>query len=87
MILMGHSSNTLYWIDFATTIVFIAEFVIKIIAEGFIFGKGAYLTKTFNIMDFLILALSIVAVTPIANRLKVFKMFRVFSALRLISQA
>ncbi len=66
---------------------FIIEFFIKIIAEGLIFGEDAYLTKKFNIMDFLILVLSIVAVTPITNRLKVFKMFRVFSAIRLISQA
>lgn len=41
-------------------IIFILEAVIKIIAQGFVMGKKAYLTEGFNKLDFVLVTLSIV---------------------------
>ena len=40
-----------------------------------------------NLVDFTIILLSIVSISPIANKLQVFKMFRILRVLRLISRA
>lgn len=60
----------------------------KIIAFGFISnGEPSYLRNPWNLVDFIIIILSVVSISPIANRLKVFKMFRILRSLRLISRA
>ena len=37
------------------TYIFIFEFIFKIIAMGFIYGKNSYLSQGWNILDFIIL--------------------------------
>ncbi len=74
--------------DFATTIIFLLECFSKIIAFGFAFnGPASYLKNPWNLIDFIIILFSVVAISPIANRMQVFKMFRILRALRLISRA
>jgi Ion transport protein len=66
----GSVVNALYWIDFFSTIVFTIECVAKIIAFGFIFnGQPSYLKNPWNLLDFVIIVLSIISLSPIANRL------------------
>lgn len=36
------------------TMIFILEFVIKIIARGFIFGKNCYIEDSWNKLDFIV---------------------------------
>lgn len=36
------------------TIIFIIEFLVKILAMGFVFGKNSYLKDLWNILDFII---------------------------------
>lgn len=80
--------TSLYWIDFGITMVFLLEFVIKSIAYGLLFnGPTSYLRNVWNFIDFVIMVLSMVSISPLVNRLQVFKMFRVGRVLRLISRA
>lgn len=84
----GKMSHLMYWLDFLTTIVFIIELIVKAITFGFAFnGEPSYLKNPWNLLDFIIILLSIVSLSPLANKLKIFKMFRILRALRLISRA
>ena len=54
----------LYWINFALTIVFVIEMILKILACGFIFnGKNSYLRNAWNILDFIIVTISVRLIT------------------------
>ena len=70
-----------------TTIIFILESVLKSIAFGFLFnGVQSYLKSTWNLMDFFIIFMSILAITPLTDSLAIVKMFRVLRILRLVSK-
>ena len=61
-------TTVLYWIDVGTTIIFFLEAIIKIVVLGFFWcGESSYLRNPWNILDFSIMALSILSVTPFAN--------------------
>jgi hypothetical protein len=80
--------KALYWIDFFTTIVFLVECGMKIIAFGFVKnGPHSYLRNPWNLVDFIIIIMSLMSLSPLANKLQVFKMFRILRAMRLISRA
>jgi hypothetical protein len=75
-------------LDFLTTIVFLAECIMKIIAFGFLLNdQSSYLRNPWNLIDFVIIMVSVVAISPLANKLQVFKMFRILRVVRLISRA
>lgn len=79
--------KSLFWIDLGTTIIFILEAIIKIIAFGFATnGKSSYLRNPWNSLDFLIIFFSVLALTPLSDSLKTFKIFRILRLLRLISR-
>ena len=42
-----------------TSVVFLIEFILKIIAKGFFMAKNSYLRDYFNILDFLIVIFTI----------------------------
>jgi hypothetical protein len=76
--------KTLSKIDLGTTIIFIAECLMKIVTFGFIFnGKNSYLRKPWNVLDFIIVILSIISQSSLSNDFKVIKVLRI---LRLISR-
>lgn len=75
------------WIDIFTTLIFLLESILKTIAFGFILnGETSYLRGSWNIMDFFIIIMSILAITPLTNNLAIVKMFRVLRILRLVSK-
>jgi len=51
----------LWRIDTALTAVFITEFLLKIVACGFVFGEHTYLRDTWNRLDFLVVVVSAVS--------------------------
>ena len=82
----GKLKNTLYYIDISTTFVFIVEFVLKVIAYGFLFnGPNSYLRSKWNLVDFVIIGFSMAAISPISNRFKIIKTLRVARILKIIS--
>ena len=70
-------------LDFVWTIVFVTEMVLKVIANGFAFSKGAYIRQPWNQLDFTIVCITLV--TLLAEQfpqLRPFKALRVLRALR-----
>ena len=70
-----------------TTYYYIAEFLIKIIAQGGLVHRNAYFKDRWNWIDFIVVAAGITEVTNIPNvPLKVFRTLRVLRPLRSIKQ-
>jgi hypothetical protein len=72
------------------TSIFCLEGALKIFAFGFLFnGKESYLRDTWNIVDFLIIIISVLSSsipTVDLNILKILRLFRILRPLRLISK-
>ena len=76
-------------IDLVFSIIFIVEFVVKVIAMGFVFHKKSYLREAWNMLDFFIVSISIVGFLPIeggADSLKALRTFRILRPLRSINK-
>ena len=69
-------------IDQAVTIFFITEAAFKIIALGFFLDKGSYLRDSWNILDFIIVASSIIEYSLVSFNLSQVKLFKLLRALR-----
>ena len=82
--------QTLNYIDYFITLIFILECAFKIIAYGFLFsGKDSYLRDGWNIIDFVIVIFSIINICLQDIDLTVFKairMIRILRPLRMISR-
>jgi hypothetical protein len=69
--------------DIVTTTLFTMEVIIKVIAVGFIAnGKTSYIRETWNILDFIIVIISIISLFPIEAKISVFKIIRMARLLR-----
>ena len=87
----GTMSSVLKYSDIAFTSIFAFEFILRVIVHGAIFnGQKSYLRSSPNIIDFLIVALSILSLS-LSNVqglqiIKVFRLARVLRPLRIISR-
>ena len=52
----------LNYFDYAFSVVFIIEAILKIITSGFVFGKQTYLREPWNVLDFIIVLAAIIDV-------------------------
>ena len=78
---------TLNWVDLSTIVIFTIECIIKICTMGFLFnGEESYLGGVWNILDFFILIVSYICLTPLADSFKIIKTFRILRALRLVGR-
>lgn len=69
------------WFDVAEIslgAVFVLEFLIKVIADGFIFAPNAYLHSIWNILDFLMLVALLVNTSTSESSLSLFLSFLAF---------
>ena len=83
----GGFARGLYWFDFFSIAVFLFESVAKIITFGFIAnGAPSYIRNIWNVVDFIVILMCMVAISPLASNLQIFKMFRVLKIVRLISK-
>jgi hypothetical protein len=86
----GELEATLFKIDIVTTSIFVLEVLFKVIAFGFLFnGPKSYLLDSWQIMDALIVVVSIVSLMPFDVKmsfLKVMRMIRLLRPLRVISK-
>ena len=76
-------------IDLVFNIIFIAEFIIKVIAMGFVLGKGSYLREPWNCLDFFIVCISVIGMLPMgggSEGLKALRTFRILRPLRSINK-
>jgi len=79
----------LRWCDIVFTICFGIEFFLKVVTFGLLFnGSLSYLRDNWNIMDFIILLLSILSLTKVQDLkfMKAIRLVRVLRPLRVISK-
>lgn len=77
--------STISNIDMLTTLLFIFEALVKIVAYGLLFnGRQSYLWSIENKGDFLIIFFSVISMTSMSDDFRSFKCFRI---LRLIRQS
>ncbi|DBA01467.1 TPA: hypothetical protein N0F65_005586 [Lagenidium giganteum] len=67
------------------TIVFAVECVLKIIAMGFLFGKGAYLRNYWNLLDFFVVVVGLIGDLPGVPKVSSLRTARVLRPLRTLS--
>ncbi|KAL7543245.1 hypothetical protein ACHAXR_012558 [Thalassiosira sp. AJA248-18] len=68
------------------TTIFTAECILKVVAYGFVRGKRAYLRDGWNILDFVIVIVSILGLIPGVPNFSVLRSFRVLRPLRSVSK-
>ena len=76
--------------DYVFTTIFVIECVLKNIQTGFVInGRHSYIRNAWNVIDFLIVAFSLISVFSLCVDLKfikAFRMIRVLRPLRVISR-
>jgi hypothetical protein len=86
----GTTAAILYYLDITTTVIFIGELVIKVIAAGFICnGPKSYMKSFWHILDFLIVLVSIFSLIDLPVKitfLKIIRMARLLRPLKIISK-
>ena len=86
----GPIATTLKYVDYVTTTIFTIECVMKIVSLGLVMnGADSYLRSLENVVDFLVISISIFSYTNIGSNMKgvkVFRIIRLLRPLRLISR-
>ncbi len=73
----------LQYTDIILTIFFALESIFKIIAYGFAFnGENSYLRGGSNVIDFIVVIVSIISLAITSNKLKIVKILRLLRVLR-----
>ena len=75
----------LYRTEGAFTALFSLEFALKVVAQGFVLGRGAYMRDAWNIIDFVVVATALMASVPGMPKTSAVRVFRVLRPLRSIS--
>ncbi|XP_059526585.1 voltage-dependent T-type calcium channel subunit alpha-1G isoform X12 [Myotis daubentonii] len=82
--------------NYVFTVVFLAEMTVKVVALGWCFGEQAYLRSSWNVLDGLLVLISIIDIlvsmvsdsgTKILGMLRVLRLLRTLRPLRVISRA
>ena len=76
-------------IDLGFSIIFIIEFLVKVIAMGFLLSRKSYLFEAWNCLDFFIVCISIIGFLPIgggSSGLKALRTFRILRPLRSVNK-
>ncbi|XP_037942486.1 voltage-dependent calcium channel type D subunit alpha-1-like [Teleopsis dalmanni] len=68
--------------DYFFTAVFTIELLLKLIAYGFIFHDGAFCRSAFNLLDLLVVCVSLISIGFSSNAISVVKILRVLRVLR-----
>jgi len=86
----GMMSGVLLILDYISTVIFVFEVVVKVVATGFYFnGKNSYIRQIWHVIDFIIVITSMISLFPLdinLTALKVIRMARLMRPLRVISK-
>ncbi|XP_019494096.1 PREDICTED: voltage-dependent T-type calcium channel subunit alpha-1G isoform X24 [Hipposideros armiger] len=93
-----HSAERIFltFSNYVFTAVFLAEMTVKVVALGWCFGEQAYLRSSWNVLDGLLVLISIIDIlvsmvsdsgTKILGMLRVLRLLRTLRPLRVISRA
>jgi hypothetical protein len=70
-----------------TTVIFAVEAALKIFCYGLVFcGDPSYLRSAWNILDFVIMILSVIGLTPLLGNVSLIKTLRIMRVVRLIGR-
>ncbi|GMH60361.1 hypothetical protein TrRE_jg11189 [Triparma retinervis] len=87
----GSQATVLKALDLLFTVLFILEMALKIISMGFVFQPRSYLRDGWNILDFVVVCISILLLFSSGNAslagLRSLRAFRAFRPLRMINRA
>jgi hypothetical protein len=72
-------------VQYGFSVIFFFECLLKILAQGFIKHKNAYLQNKWNIMDFIIVLVSFMDFFPDLINLKILRVLRVLKPLKSIN--
>ena len=76
-------AKTLVIFDLVLTLIFAGEMAVKVIALGFVFGEGCYLRSSWNVLDFIVVVISLVSTFTSGNsQLKALRSLRALRGLR-----
>lgn len=73
-------------VEIPFTVIFTLEAILKIIAMGFIFGKGSYLRDGWNWIDFIVVISGILTSVPDVPKVSFLRAFRVLRPLRSLNR-
>lgn len=86
---LAQHADFFFYCDCAFTVIFSMEFLIRIIADGFLFTPNAYLLNPWNSLDFFVLLTLYIALfgnlAPSTGLSRAFRAFKALRALRLIN--
>jgi hypothetical protein len=94
--LTNPDSDTAQFIEYFqyfTTVLFTLEMTVKVITFGFLFNERAYLRSSWNVLDFIIVMVSIIglfnstSLGSAGGAIKTIRVFRAFRPLRVINRA
>jgi len=71
--------------EYIFTVLFVGEMCLKIVGLGFYFGDGTYLKDGWNVMDFMVVILGLLSLTPFVDNLSAIRTVRVLRPLRTIT--
>merc|ERR1719411_1125159 len=82
-------NNTLQYFDYVFTTIFTIECGLKLITYGFLFHKGAFCRSPFNILDIVVVSVSLISIFGGSGIgfLKILRVLRVLRPLRAINRA
>ncbi|XP_075241341.1 muscle calcium channel subunit alpha-1-like isoform X7 [Convolutriloba macropyga] len=75
-------NEILNWFDYFFTCVFTTEIVLKVTAYGFILHPGAFCRSGFNLLDILVVGVSLISIFASSDAISVVKILRVLRVLR-----
>ena len=79
-------NNVIEKCEIIFTAIFTIECIFKVVAYGFAKGKRAYIRDGWNVLDFVILAISLLGFVPGIPNLSMLRSFRVLRPLRSVSK-
>jgi len=81
------TNSDLPWVENTFTGIYVTEMALKIMAYGFVLDKGSYLRDSWNIVDFFIVATSLLPIVITLNfSVNALRAFRVLRPLRTITK-
>ncbi|XP_036357316.1 muscle calcium channel subunit alpha-1-like isoform X3 [Octopus sinensis] len=75
-------SKILNYFDYIFTSVFTIEIIIKLISYGLVLHKGSFCRSYFNLLDLLVVGVSLISINPSNEAISVVKILRVLRVLR-----
>jgi voltage-dependent calcium channel L type alpha-1D len=80
----SYRNTILNYFDYFFTTIFTVEITLKVIVFGLVLHKGSFCRNAFNLLDILVVAVSLVSFVLKSDAISVVKILRVLRVLRLV---